>query len=962
MQKFIEALGGGLVTSKDPSTLQPGELTAAIDCMYYQDNPHLARIPGVSQWSQVNSGGNITGLVGCKFNSGTHKLVAQVSATATNTTSYYMADAETNGSTFTTAVTGLTGGEQLVSVQHNNKYYLFNGVDQNLVLLSDGTFRPHGLNPAIAGGMRWVDWMDDPNAFDPFPTAPASVQASGYYEYWYTEVVKFPNGDEIESAFDGVPITLEIPAHLHAPVFELPKNPANKNLVTDYGATLKYNVYRSEKKALQSNKMYPIGRKCGEANYVTSSGINESIVYFKDKATDANTGAKTSGTFIGAYVSTFSKVDGNSANQYTQLAVVPSTGTVTDCLSGTGTVKFTLVKGPSGWHDGTNGSWPANMSSSKFRSAAFSAGIRLKNFSFGSISGNISGIDVELYGKCSTVGAASVTVMPAVYNASSNAPENIPAQGGSPARAGGAFYYTPQNLPPNGYPTYDSLLTSVSIFAQTKTIIDTSFTTQHFGKSNGIAPPYFLTSPYQWSIANITNNFGVDVLVDFGSAFYNSTSPVYYELDTLSMNIYYDKTWSEDDPDTKYYDSVKVSQAGVSLSFGANGKPPIASTGVMFDGCLVTNQVDTPQRIVYSMPDYPDSMPKDIYWLDLPAEDNDKITAVAVINDKLIVGMRNSLWRVNYLPSQEDASFARGEAFSLVSSIVGIVNTRALCKFTNAGGQQELAFVDSNGVFSTDGYNIRKLSQDLLWVGASNRAVITASTTQNVPSKILALINDPRTQTIRLITNSGWGWAGSYAAIHNKPGTGIKWTKYYTTNNVDVSGSVYGANVNRATVIRRNNGVWIVVYGFLVGTNAVVGGHVVREDSADTTTYNLPMNAINAYPTIATREISVVGPGNEMSVDGVGIHGTNKLSQSSNQYYNIGATVNATQLFTNAGTSLSETSIPGNVANSRMSYAGIDGINTESVLFNFQLSAQGMFEIHAILLDIDNFREADISA
>ena len=231
---------------------------------------------------------------------------------------------------------------------------------------------------------------------------------------------------------------------------------------------------------------------------------------------------------------------------------------------------------------------------------------------------------------------------------------------------------------------------------------------------------------------------------------------------------------------------------------------------------------------------------------------------------------------------------------------------------------------------------------------------MTPTTSTSVYSIITGLINDPRTQTLRLLTTNA-AWAGSYAVIHAKEGGGLKWTKYATTDE-------YG-NVTCGTVVKRNTGSWIPIYGVL-GSSLVGGqfdGKLYREDSSDSTTYHDPIGGLPAN--ILTREISFGELGHEAAIDSIGIHGTIKPAPASAVFTNIGGSVAVTQRYTNRTfDAQSMTAIPGGISNSRNSQAGIDGVNCEELAINLQLDDTSMFEIHAIHMDGSDFGEVDTSA
>jgi hypothetical protein len=941
MPKVIEPLNGGMVTSRDPSMLAQGETQLAKNCLYYQDNEHLGRVPGVSAWNTTTNH-LINGLASCRFADGTNKLLAQIKATADNTVTYRLANAETNNSSLSVAVTGLTGSERIVTTQADNRHYVFNGVDDNLVLLKDGTFRPHGLKPAVDGGISFYRWMNNaaPNAG--FEESPAAVGAEGYYEYWYTESLTFSDGQVLESTFTKKPLTINVTSLAHAPVFNLPNNPQNADYSAKYNAKLHFNIYRSEKKTAINDQLYPIGRKVGEASWVDTAGDSIARPIFRDTASTTNTGVKYALTAIGQYTQKTYR-SGSGANNYTILEGVQSNldvsnDSITDVLdtAGDAFLRVRRVNYGTGC-DVSPKSWA----------------IGLRNFQFGAFDGNIIGINVSVVARASHANCATMVVLPMAYQNDTNTWQAIPAEGGSPSYIHGII----------GQKDWGQSTIDVDIHgdhvqgeiggksAQSKVIDTTSFTTYNFGQLNTATnAPAFISYPYTWKLSSVNNMFGVAIGINFNS-FPAAGTSTFVDIDSVSMSIYYSGHGSEDDSlkdkSGQFYDAVVVEQEGVQVAFGARNKGPIASTGAMFQGSLVTDSKDEPTKIYYSLPGFPDAFPKEVYWLELPGVNNDKITSINVINDRLLVGTRGSLWRINYLPSQDDAGFARGEAISLVSDSVGIVNQSASCTFTNQNGQQELAFVDANGIFSTDGYAIRKLSQDLLWIGPSAKSVSSPTSLAAIYDSVRGLVTDPRTQTIRLLTYSA-GWAGSYAAIHAKPGGGLKWTRYGTTDGAGFANCIH--------CIRRENGTWIIVYGMTSGS-----GKIYREDSSDSTTYNDPMDG--QYPIITTREISFGNFSGESSMDSIGIHGTMRTSPSSAAFTNISAQVTTTQRFTNAGVAAAaEATIPGNVAGSRNSMAGIDGVNCEEVSISLTLSELKMFELHGIHMNVSDFGEVDTRA
>jgi len=129
----------GLVTSRDPTLLEEGELSQAADCEYRPNNPALWKVSGRTEINSTPESETIKGLTYCEFDAAADKIVVHVGTT------YRTSSAVTSGASFSNLVTGLTGGSTLVTAYLANKFYLFNGVDRGYELSSDGTTMLHGM-------------------------------------------------------------------------------------------------------------------------------------------------------------------------------------------------------------------------------------------------------------------------------------------------------------------------------------------------------------------------------------------------------------------------------------------------------------------------------------------------------------------------------------------------------------------------------------------------------------------------------------------------------------------------------------------------------------------------------------------------------------------------------------------------------------------------------------------------
>lgn len=181
--------------------------------------------------------------------------------------------------------------------------------------------------------------------------------------------------------------------------------------------------------------------------------------------------------------------------------------------------------------------------------------------------------------------------------------------------------------------------------------------------------------------------------------------------------------------------TVNVSVAGITSTFGADGQPPVATTGDMFEGQMVLNDTQDQSIVRYSLPEYIESFPS-IYLLNFETKVQDFVTCIRRLGNKLIVGLKQQLYRINYLPRETDAEFDRGRAYEAISETEGIVGTQASCLFSPDGGALLLAYISHAGPRYTDGFQSFSLSDDLDW-GATVRLPVAGSATNYLANCIL---------------------------------------------------------------------------------------------------------------------------------------------------------------------------------------------------------------------------------
>jgi len=251
---FEEKLSGGLVTSIDPAELEPGELARADNCLYFPTDTAIYSAPNLRAHGYYPSAGvaqqALLDMVSVRFEGGQQYLVAQ-----TANSLYYM-DPETSGAL--TSGTPFTSGAALSAVHFANRWYFFNGVNDNVVMASGPRWRRHGLNP-----------ITSPPAGSTASSAFA-LSTSGTYEYWYTEVAKYAEGDEVESAFTGEPVRVLVadPTSAHAPKLTFPSQPLNPEATH-------YRIYRGAARYVAGEPSnFPIGYMVGEIPTSTTVWTN----------------------------------------------------------------------------------------------------------------------------------------------------------------------------------------------------------------------------------------------------------------------------------------------------------------------------------------------------------------------------------------------------------------------------------------------------------------------------------------------------------------------------------------------------------------------------------------------------------------------------------------------------------------------------------------------------------------
>lgn len=183
---------------------------------------------------------------------------------------------------------------------------------------------------------------------------------------------------------------------------------------------------------------------------------------------------------------------------------------------------------------------------------------------------------------------------------------------------------------------------------------------------------------------------------------------------------------------TVQYPAISYNFGGIVAQVGRNFPPPSSNTGDIFEDSLVVNDMNNRSLIRWSYPGEPESFPPP-YYLDFETNENDVVTCIRTVNNKVVVGLENKLWRMNYLPSERDASFDRGKAANTISNQYGIVNPMCATTISIEGQSETLAFISNFGLHTTDGYNVVTRSKNLTWEysGALGTPIALLNDTEN---------------------------------------------------------------------------------------------------------------------------------------------------------------------------------------------------------------------------------------
>jgi len=151
---------------------------------------------------------------------------------------------------------------------------------------------------------------------------------------------------------------------------------------------------------------------------------------------------------------------------------------------------------------------------------------------------------------------------------------------------------------------------------------------------------------------------------------------------------------------------------GFTIDEPARLNPPDSTTIDTFQGSLIANDVANPSQIRWSLPGEPEAWPLS-YSATMTTRKDDTVTCVKRLNTIMIVATKEEVHRLNYLPSEADTDFKEGLSHETLSEDLGIVGPLAAVRYSRPGGGTHLAFVSFGGFHDTDGVTVDFLTRDI---------------------------------------------------------------------------------------------------------------------------------------------------------------------------------------------------------------------------------------------------------
>jgi sugar lactone lactonase YvrE len=679
MARHVEPLHGGVWSAPDPSLLKPGQLSAGRNFVYLGGSPAIFRSWGRAVFGTVSASAvDVNGLRAAQFDEGDHILIAAASA------SYLTAVVSADTGTFGVLTAGLAGvPTQLDSVQYRNRHYLLPGItkDPMATIGTNGCLYTSAAGAGVPPSLRQ-------HGMSPVRSSPSITTGSGtfsttvtggYYEYWTTEIANFTEGARNFAASAHGSATAE--------------------------SNSSQSIYRMESTFDSTPGTAWISSQSVVPTIAMPVLANPSVTTHWRIYRSPMKAASTDREFpIGYMVGELAAAGASAVTSFADSGVAASAAW---SFPASANASAAYLGSQNPWYAAEWASATAMYASGAgFASAAPGKRQGMYAFAAPTASGPVHGLEVSV----------TAYVEPGAGNHADLRVWVCPNRQSPFGRPETIYPY-------GGVPQYrmESRVAQVTATASASAQVVT------FG---GSTDRWFASNyPSPLTMSDINPKFMI--VLENGLQ-----SGKHLFVDAVAFRTFYGAV-SES---TIQFPSVVYTYGDEVIQVGKNGEPPSSSTGDMFQGCLVVNDLSDPSLLRYSYPDEPDSFPS-TYYLNFETRENDAIKLIKVVNNRLIVGLGASLWRVNYLPSERDAVFDRGKTMEAITRDYGVVNPMCACTFSPDGPTEYLAFVSNQGVHYTDGYNLTTLTDGVDW-----RTDVLSTSSTSTP---IALINDKENCILR---------------------------------------------------------------------------------------------------------------------------------------------------------------------------------------------------------------------
>ena len=340
-----------------------------------------------------------------------------------------------------------------------------------------------------------------------------------------------------------------------------------------------------------------------------------------------------------------------------------------------------------------------------------------------------------------------------------------------------------------------------------------------------------------WMGAELSNasNFTVKLSMETATQFVTGQ----VEIDYVQVSVSHGGTTAQQ---TITFPNINITAGPVKGSTGSNNKPPGATTGDIFQGAIVTNDVSSPTNIVWTLPGTLDYTPSlSLYRLALDTKEHDSIKCIKSLGSLCLIGSEGTVYRLNYLPVADDPEFNPGRAIDIVDPDDGVVSARAACRFVY-NGEIRLFYAGQSNLRMTNGFTVDTATDDIIWRDLANPAALSSCFVENNHRnyEILVFYSAAGSSTVNKILRL------SYHPTHLKNGK----LKVVSVTNYAAKAAAAGIKTTGERVLYTASGS--SVYLENSGLTDAAGGTII--------------------PIVQTREIHQNEIGNEWELSKIGVH------------------------------------------------------------------------------------------